>query len=238
MLSVKNISGLTQINYLLFTQRLVPITKLFYKFCNSDDQSEHKYLLNKLFKSLNINITVINKEKYYYGKKVIIPNHSSSLDGVIVYALTGCGFLSKKIKSSFAHFLFKKMNILYIDRKLKNNNHVKQISDFIKKKQALCIFPEGTTSRENTLMRFRTGAFYTGYPVQPFILKYNCYVEGDNFKDDFLKLLSQKQIDVEVTIMDIEHGPFDTNSIENIRYKMAKTGNLLLSRVSNRDIKD
>ena len=36
----------------------------------------------------------------------------------------------------------------------------------------ILIFPEGATSNSKTLMRFKKGAFSTGYPVQSVLIKY------------------------------------------------------------------
>ncbi|KMS93298.1 hypothetical protein BVRB_032890, partial [Beta vulgaris subsp. vulgaris] len=36
----------------------------------------------------------------------------------------------------------------------------------------IMIFPEGTTSNSRTLLRFKKGAFSTGYPVQPVLIKF------------------------------------------------------------------
>jgi hypothetical protein len=87
----------------------------------------------------------------------------------------------------------------------------------------------------NTLLRFRTGAFYTGANICPVVIKYRNFVYDHDFKQMIFKLITQDEIAVDVYINDIEYQPFDNDKIEKIREKMAKVGNLKLSRVANRD---
>lgn len=47
-------------------------------------------------------------------------------------------------------------------------------------RRPILLFPEGTTTNGNFLLRFRTGAFIAGVPVQPTIVKYGpVSVESD-----------------------------------------------------------
>lgn len=94
----------------------------------------------------------------------------------------------------------------------------------------LLIFPEGMLSYYRAICKFRSGAFITGYPVQPIIIKYKQNI----FNLLGFDMLCQEQIDVEVYVCD----PIETNgsaeSIEKIRKQMATLGNFFLSDVSNR----
>ena len=86
----------------------------------------------------------------------------------------------------------------------------------------------------DTLIKFRTGAFYTGADICPVVIKYRNYVYDEDFYTGILKLLSQDSIIVDVYIENIQHPPFTDKHIEKIRKKMAKTGNFKLARTSNK----
>ncbi len=121
----------------------------------------------------------------------------------------------------------------------KSKNTVGKITKFMdENKKSVCLFPEGFLTHPKTIGRFRTGAFNTGYPVQPLIIRYNPVLNDDNPVFLFAKIFSQKKIEVNVQVLDLEYPPFDKEKIENIRHKMGRAGNMALSRVSNRDIID
>ena len=133
--------------------------------------------------------------------------------------------------------LINLLPLLLIDRG-KTSNTVEKLKEFVDTKRSLCLFPEGIMTHQNTLSTFRTGAFMTGHPVQPIILKYKPYIYDTSMNNYITKLFSQEKITVTMTILDIEQPPFDNNKIEMIRHKMAKAGNFALSRVSNKDVVD
>ncbi len=93
-------------------------------------------------------------------------------------------------------------------------------------------------ANNNTLMRFRTGAFHTGAYICPVVIKYKNFVYDDDIKTAIFKIISQNEIPVDVYINDLETPPFTDENIEQVRDKMAKVGNLQKSRVSNRHIKE
>jgi hypothetical protein len=51
-------------------------------------------------------------------------------------------------------------------------------------------------------------------------------------------LINEDKITITFKILDMEYPPFNEEKIEQIRMKMAHSSNLVLSRVSNRDIVD
>ena len=59
----------------------------------------------------------------------------------------------------------------------------------------IAIFPEGAFFNNNTLGRFRTGAFYTEAPVCPIIIKYNKIPYADSFNEFLLKIVSKSSSD-------------------------------------------
>ena len=89
-----------------------------------------------------------------------------------------------------------------------------------------------------TLARFRTGAFHVNEPILPVVINYKPYVSDSSISDFLQKLASQNIINITVNILQPEHPPYGDEKIESIRRKMAKKGNMALSRVSNRDVVD
>ena len=102
----------------------------------------------------------------------------------------------------------------------------------------IIVYPEGVMTQENTLIKFRTGAFHSCDYVCPVVLKYSPDIHDTDFNNLLLKVLSQDKISIDVIINDIESGPFDNIKINNIRKNMAMVGDLKLSNISNRKITD
>ena len=100
------------------------------------------------------------------------------------------------------------------------------------------IFPEGLIKTNDTLCRFRTGAFYLGVPVCPIVIKFDKMIFDHDMKTFILKLMSQDVINVEVYISDLIYPPFTKEKIEKIRNFMGEVGELKLSRATNKFTKD
>lgn len=193
-----------------------------------------------ILNTLNIKTNIIGKEKLVNNQKcVIISNHTSYLDPLVIYNALKCGFIASDVVNDYWYLrnVFKIMPALIIKRG-KYNNTVQKMKEFIRKRCNLCIFPEGVLTHPDTLIRFRTGAFRTGYPVQPIIIKYKPKMMHNDAMMYLSNLINQDKIDVTIKVLDMEYPPFDKKKIESIRRKMAAAGNLALSRVSNRDIID
>ena len=128
------------------------------------------------------------------------------------------------------------MNFLTFNKKdtNRNTNIIEEIKKFIDKHGNICIFPEGIMKNPNTLIRFRSGAFRTGYPVYSITIKYNNIITDTSYYNFIYKLGGKRDMSIEVYIDGPYYPPFNTKSIENIRKTMAKRGNLILSRVSDK----
>lgn len=187
----------------------------------------------------NIKINVINKNKIYDGRKVIISNHVNYIDPLPIADVIPCGFVASSfVRTKWAtRKVVDNYPILVIKRGQKGNV-VNKMKEYLDTVGDICVFPEGAISSQDTLTRFRTGAFRTDYPVQPVVIKFNPDFYTPDLNQFAYNLVSQKKIEVTITILNPEFPPFDDAKIENIRKKMAKTGGFALSRVSNRDINE
>lgn len=212
--------------------------------CYSEDEGCDKFkkgqnLAEKILRMLNTKITLRGSDDLEHSKKiktVYIANHSCYFDFVIISYLTGCGFISSEIntKNFVANIPMNVMPILFIKRGQKNNT-VDSMKNYIKQYNSLCVFPEGMISNQNTIIKFRTGAFNTGYPVTPIVLKYETCVQNMGTSKIVYDFFSHENLRVSVTVLETEYPPFD---VEKIRTKMAIAGDFALSRVNNRGIKD
>lgn len=173
------------------------------------------------------------------SRKVFIVNHTTYLDFLVVFYLFKCGFLASSIikDSWIGRQLMNIIPLLIIERG-KDVNTVEKMKQYVKKNGSICLFPEGMITHPDTIIRFRTGAFHTGFPINPIVLRYDPIVYDTDMNKLVEKISSQPNVTIYVDILPTEYPPFDTIKIEKVREKMGKAGNIALSRVSNRDIKD
>jgi 1-acyl-sn-glycerol-3-phosphate acyltransferase len=109
---------------------------------------------------------------------------------------------------------------------------------FIKSHGSICLFPEGAMTHPETIIKFRTGAFHLGYPIYPIVIRYESPMTDFDITNHALKLISQKKTVIYMDILGPYYPPFSKDDIENIRKDMAKVGNMLLSRVSSKDVSE
>ena len=114
---------------------------------------------------------------------LIISNHIGLFDVILVMYLYQPGFIAKKSVSNYPFFgsVAKGLNCLFVDRE--NENARKKIMEdiYIKQKNflegkslsPLAIFPEGTTTSNRNILKFKKGAFYHLLPIKPQIIQTN-----------------------------------------------------------------
>lgn len=197
-------------------------------------------LIDRFFSSSNVTILYKDMENYLATKnkkKIFICNHHSLIDPAIIYRIFNSGFVANASAKNepIVSSLYKKLPILYTDRRFSCKTTDK-INEHVQKHGSICIFPEGIVGNSKTLFKFRTGAFNSGHPVQPVVIKYSEDPSALDIKTLLLKILEGNKVNIYVDILPLETGPFDENKIELIRTKMAVAGGFMLSRVSNRDI--
>lgn len=234
--------NISSIDNLRLSLRLPYLLYLFYSCYSNPTRDNIFENIDCFLKNCNININVKNKYLDRNIKKIYVLNHSNNLDSIISFKVLKCGFLaSTKFKENgFMDIINKITPCLIINRGLKNNS-VKQIKDFVDKNNKIFIFPEGMLTNNNFLGEFRSGAFVTGYPVQPVIIKYKTELENSNNPTNFIiNIVSKEKIDVDVTFLPIiKTKYFDKDFITNyVRVLMANKGNFYLSRITNRSIKE
>jgi 1-acyl-sn-glycerol-3-phosphate acyltransferase len=239
MISIKNPSYLSTRNTKKIIAKLPATVNIISKIMMSKGFDKAKEIVEELLTMFNTEMIVHGENNIIDINKVIIANHTSVVDFMVIPYLFRCGFLSSiTILKSYGGRLVKNIVPLLLIDRTKKENTVNKIKEFVKKEGSICLFPEGFQTHPDTITKFRTGAFYADSPVQPVVIKYDPPVYDPSIDKMVEKLLSVDKFNIEVHILPIEYPPFDDQKIENIRKKMGKAANLALSRVSNKDIKD
>ena len=208
--------------------------------CANDEQAEKIRLwFEKILIIVGIKTKIIGKIKK--GNYLIISNHSSWLDIIILGSIFKTTFLSKIEVSKWPVIgrITTAVDMLFIDRGSKNaaSLAVDGISKFILHDRNVTIFPEGTSSGGKKLLKFKPRLFAsiidTNSPVQCVIIKYPYknknihpsvpFTRKDSLFLNILKVLFQNNITAEVTICElIDVDGKDRRSIANECYDIVK----------------
>lgn len=196
-------------------------------------------ICKKILSMNNVDIIVRGEDKILKTPKVFISNHTCYPDFIVLFYVLKSGFLSSSVlgETWIGEKLSKIVPLLMIQRG-KDVNTVDKMREYIKEKGSICLFPEGMITNQETIIKFRTGAFHTGYPVQPIVIRYDPLPSDISVTKFVLRWSSCKKMTITVDILDPIYPPFDEEKIEYTRKKMAEVGNMHLSRVSNKDLKD
>ena len=172
-------------------------------------------------------------------KKILIVNHSHYIDTFILYYLFRSGFVASEFinKSKLGSLIAQKCNLLIFKRGI-DTNMVNRIKEYLEEKKIIVIFPEGSMGSNETIRKFRTGAFYADAHICPVVIKYRTHVWDDDYKTFILKMISQNEIIVDIYINDLHAPPFSTEQIQKIISDMLNIGQMKDSHVSNRRFKD
>jgi 1-acyl-sn-glycerol-3-phosphate acyltransferase len=115
------------------------------------------------------------------GACIVVANHGSYLDGVVLYAALppNFGFVIKREMSRvpFANLLLRRIGSHYVDRRSggKGARDTRKLLRQAHAGSALAFFPEGTFHDEPGLAPFRSGAFViaarAGLPILPIAIR-------------------------------------------------------------------
>lgn len=139
---------------------------------------------------------------------LIVANHTSWLDILILGGSVGAAFVSKaEVKhTTLIGWLADQNRTLYIDRAERGDAHgqVRRIADALDHPQPLAVFPEGTTGDGRHLLPFRSTLLETvapapaGVSVRPVAIDYGEHVGmvgwhgGESGKANALRVLGQR----------------------------------------------
>lgn len=123
---------------------------------------------------------VVNGEPQQHGPLLLVANHVSWIDIVVLLALAPCRLVSK---AEVHHWpligaMATRVGTLFIERSARRDalRVVHQMAQALHEGQLLAVFPEGTTSDGSQLLPFHgnllQAAIATACPVQPLALRY------------------------------------------------------------------
>lgn len=118
---------------------------------------------------------VINKKNFIKGKCVVVGNHQSNADPIIMWTVfwRKINFMAKKelFSSRVSAWFFKKLNCIPVDRAKVDLSSIKAGLRVLNSENALVIFPEGTRKVESFSEDIKNGASMfavkTGAPIVP-----------------------------------------------------------------------
>lgn len=226
-----------------FIDSMFDLATVFARIPMASDRADAKEICEQIFSLNNLTLKVYGMDKLKLEKnKVFICNHVSHLELVVIYYLLGTGFLASSIagQSTIVEQVKEIIPLLTFERgdTSRKVNLVDEMRKFVDEKGSICLFPEGLMKHPDALVRFRTGAFHIGRPVYAVTIRHNDII-CDGYINGFVyKLGGKRDINMEVHILGPYYPPFDEASIEKIRLDMARYGNMVLSRVANRDVVD
>lgn len=134
-----------------------------------------------LFKLAGLHLSVKCAERIPPGQCVIVANHASYLDGVVLTAVLPprFGFVIKRemARVPLAGLLLRRLGSLFVERSNRQRvtNDARRVLRTAISGNSLVFFPEGTFAMEPGLLKFHTGAFTTaaraGCPVVPAVVR-------------------------------------------------------------------
>ena len=140
------------------------------------------------------------------GKTLLVSNHVSWLDILILGGSTGTAFVSKdNLGHGVIHWLADQNHTLYIRREDRkgSRNQAEAIARAAERDQPITLFPEGTTGPGDQLLPFRSSLLEAAFrasgdvAIRPLALDYGAAAtevgwHGESGKDNVLRILGRK----------------------------------------------
>jgi len=193
-------------------------------------------------RTINIlGLTIIQKGVPYKSTSLIVANHISFLDIIVIASSSPVTFLAKSTLRYWPviGFIADRIGTIFIQR---NNNRMvygltKSLTKALKQKKSIALFPEGTTTSGQIVKKFHSSLFQStinaGKPVQPIALYYQrngkldvtaAYIDNDIFIINLVKIMAEKKTEVQITFCDLIDG-------RNLsRVELATTSHNLISK--------
>lgn len=170
---------------------------------------------------------IVNPEKLIVDNSVIIANHQSYLDIVLVLSSLSYSqrkeiYILGKKELSFFRFIFPGLRVIFVDRGGNVFPALKAGADILRQGKSLFLFPEGTRSRDGKVARFKIGAAYLSKNLNKKVVPVSISGAYDIFSryrllpqmfgDHIAKLVVGETID-----------PMDYGSVDSLNSKMHQT---------------
>lgn len=226
-----------------FIDSMFDLASVIARIPMTTDKTDAKKICEHIFSLNNLTLKVYGMDKLKLEKnKVFVCNHVSHMELIVIYYLLGTGFLASSVtgQSMLVKQIEDIVPVLMFERGDTNRkiNLIDEMKKFVDEKGSICLFPEGLMKHPDVLIRFRSGAFHIGRPVYAITIRHNDII-CDGYINGFVyKLGGKRDINMEVHILGPYYPPFSEAAIEQVRSDMARHGNMVLSRVANRDVVD
>lgn len=133
------------------------------------------------FRLTGVKLKVNGAEHLQVAPSVVVANHASYLDGIILKAVlpTRFGFVIKRevTQVPLVHFLLRRIGSQFVERRnrYRSGRDAKRIVELARGGHSVAVFPEGTFVEEPGLQTFRPGAFAAAVagqlPVVPVVIE-------------------------------------------------------------------
>lgn len=167
-------SSKKRVNFIIAIWRVIKLTchfsigflrlSLFGKFYTEDDKEKLvRQWSYKLLKLLDIQLIVAGEVPLKFNNTLLVANHISWLDILIIFTVTKPRFVAKKQIASwpFIGSLVKLGNTIFIERE--NKRSITQVnvkmSDALQQGSCIAIFPEGKTTLGSSVEAFKSSLF-------------------------------------------------------------------------------
>lgn len=128
-----------------------------------------------------VRLNVRGAEHLNVSPTVVVANHASYLDGIILKAVlpTRFGFVIKRevTQVPLVHFLLRRIGSQFVERRnrYRSGQDARRIVELARQGHSVAVFPEGTFIEEPGLAQFRPGAFAAAVagrlPVVPVVIE-------------------------------------------------------------------
>lgn len=149
------------------------------------------------------------------GKVILAGTHTNNLDCLLLISSTkrSVHFLAKdELWKGPKKIIFSNMGLIPVNRREKDKSVIPTTIKYLNEERVVAIFPEGTFSKDHTLLPFKIGtvkiAHDSNTPIIPFIIKGRYFKKG-------LKIVYGKPFNIESEDLDYENKKF-RGKIENM----------------------
>ena len=198
---------------------VVPLCLLIFISTKNQQERIIRFWCKRLLSIFEISVEVTGLETYLANQKkyLMVANHISWMDIIIIQSIKPCIFVAKSDVASWPLFgwVAQMTGTIFIKRE-----KVSDIKKALKKmkrrliKRSVCIFPEGTSSNGRYLLPFKSNLFQSSIDTQksilPLCLRYeqkNTYTDKTAFVDDMslldsiIKIKQEKDITAIVEVL-------------------------------------
>jgi 1-acyl-sn-glycerol-3-phosphate acyltransferase len=211
-------------SFILMSLPLFPFLSFFKSFIRKQLLSTVSVTSRMMLKVLNIKVDYkVSRKLNPDSNFLIVSNHLSYLDVIILAAkFPSCFVTSKEVQASlFLGQLSSLAGCLFVDRKYKYNlkEEILELRTALNYGLNVIVFPEATSTNGEEILRFRRPLFEAAIATQkqilPITINYQsiesqkidrlnrdivCWYGDMTFFDHFMKVLDQKEINVEINV--------------------------------------